>query len=192
MGYLFVGMPVYLTKNISTELGLTNGSRGIVKEIYLEKEDRGNGCLKEYKVLKSQPECVIVEIPDSLTNALTGLKCNHVPVFPMQGTFSVKLPMAKKSTSVKRKQLPLEPGYSCTAHKSQGQTLDEVIVDLVPAKGMKKIDISFVYVPLSRVRRMEDLTILRPFSSDVILKLMDPQLKKMMDNFKHRDICKDL
>ena len=88
--------------------------------------------------------------------------------------------------------MPLEPAYSCTAHKSQGQTLDKVVVDLVAPRWMKRIDTSFVYVPLSRVRRLQDLVILRPFSPDLITKAPDPQLKKMMSDFKERDICKDL
>ena len=195
-GYLplFAGMPVYLTKNLSTELGLTNGSRGVVTQVHCEKNKSRNDIAgtKEYEVLSSLPECVIVEFPGTLPNGLTGLASNQVPVFPTQGTFSVKLQNTKKNITIKRNQLPLVPGYSCTAHKSQGQTLSEVIVDLVPAKGMKKLDISFAYVPLSRVRRMKDVTILRPFTSDVIFKQMNSQLKKMMEDFKARDICKNL
>ena len=60
------------------------------------------------------------------------LKATMYQFFQRNGNFSVRLPLARKSTTIKRKQIPLEPGYSCTAHKSQGQTLSEVLVDLVP------------------------------------------------------------
>ena len=33
---IFLGMLVYLTKNISTELGLTTGTRGVVRDIYFK------------------------------------------------------------------------------------------------------------------------------------------------------------
>ena len=191
---IFLGMPVYLTKNISTELGLTNGTKGVVRKIYLKDTDKNinmsSGC--EFSVLKSQPECVIMEINEPVGKGLTNLQSCQFPVFPERSSFQIKLPMCKRLVSVNRTQLPLEPAYSCTGHKSQGQTLDRVAVDLVPQTGMKKINTSFAYVPLSRVRRLQDLVILRPFSYDLITKAPHPQLKKMMSDFKERDICKDL
>ncbi|KAF8344842.1 hypothetical protein F5887DRAFT_837590, partial [Amanita rubescens] len=45
-----------------------------------------------------------------------------------------------------------------TAHKSQGQTLNKAIVDLKDTRGTEA-----PYVMLSRVRRLDDLLILRPF-----------------------------
>ena len=123
---------------------------------------------------------------------LHGLPPNHVPIFPKNGNFSIKINGTKKMLSVSCKQLPLEPAYCCTSHKSQGQTLEKVLVDLVPPKGMKTIDTSFAYVPLSRARTLEDLTILRPFDISVILKQPSQNLKAMMDDLKKRDICKDM
>ncbi|CAF0815770.1 unnamed protein product [Rotaria sordida] len=69
----------------------------------------------------------------------------------------------KKTTklSVKRKALPLIPAYSMTTHKSQGQTLGKIIVDLVMPSG--PLEVASVYVPLSRVKRLDDLLIIRPF-----------------------------
>ena len=34
---LFIGMPIYISNNIATELGITNGTKGVVKAIHLHK-----------------------------------------------------------------------------------------------------------------------------------------------------------
>ncbi|CAF1544650.1 unnamed protein product [Adineta ricciae] len=69
--------------------------------------------------------------------------------------------------SIKRRALPLVPAYSITTHKSQGQTLNKVVIDLKLPKDTD--DIAAVYVPLSRVKRSSDLVILRHFDYEVLL-----------------------
>ncbi|CAF5000969.1 unnamed protein product, partial [Rotaria socialis] len=61
-----------------------------------------------------------------------------------------------------RKALPLIPAYSITTHKSQGQTLRKIFVDLVTPPG--PVEVASFYVPLSRVKRLDDLLIVRPFN----------------------------
>ena len=48
-----------------------------------------------------------------------------------------------------------------TTHKSQGQTLGKIIIDLVMPPG--PVEVASVYVPLSRVKRLDDLLIICPF-----------------------------
>ena len=62
-------------------------------------------------------------------------------------------------------QFPILPAYAMTIHKAQGQTLDRVHLDLPPrpcfASGQ-------LYTALSRVRKLEDLSLSRPIRrSDV-------------------------
>ena len=72
-------------------------------------------------------------------------------------------------------------------------TLDEAIVDLLPQPSMKgKIDVNFTCVPLSRVRRLKDLTILRPFDPSVIKIQPNTACVVMMEQFKTMDKCKDM
>lgn len=56
-------------------------------------------------------------------------------------------------------QFPILPAYAMTIHKAQGQTLDHVHLDLPPrpcfASGQ-------LYTALSRVRKLEDLSLSRP------------------------------
>ena len=92
-----------------------------------------------------------------------------------------------------RSHFPLVPLFSCTAHKSQGQTLKKAIVDLIPAYGKSNaVGIEFAYVPLSRVRRLQDLTILRPFDMCILNAKVNEGCAAMMEEFKRRDLCKDM
>ena len=85
------------------------------------------------------------------------------------------------------------PGFSSTSHKAQGQTLNKAIVDLVKPENHKTTDLSFAYVPLSRVRRLEDLTILRDFDREFIKNLRPlPGCTEMIEHFKTMDLAKDL
>ena len=98
-----------------------------------------------------------------------------------------------KSVSVNRCHFPIVPRFACTAHKSQGMTLDKAIIDLLPQPSMKgKVDVNFAYVPLSRVRRLKDLTILRPFDPSVIKIQPNAACVAMMEHFKTMDKCKDM
>ena len=67
---------------------------------------------------------------------------------------------------MKRKALPLIPAYSITTHKSQGQTLPKIVIDLNMPPGA--VEVASAYVPLSRVQRLSDLVILQDFSVDAL------------------------
>jgi ATP-dependent exoDNAse (exonuclease V) alpha subunit len=105
----------------------------------------------------------------------------------------VKLKGRKDPISISRTQFPLVPRFCCTAHKSQGKTLNRVIVDLIPQKNrVGPIEINFSYVPLSRVRTLEDLTILRPFDPSILKARINRDCVAMMNDFKARDVCRDM
>ena len=125
-----------------------------------------------------------------------GLPPNHVPISVRTESFSVPLPGKQKSgkqnsMNINRSHFPLVPRYSCTCHKSQGQTLKKAIVDLIPRSG-QVVGIEFSYVPLSRVRRLQDLTILRPFNPSILNAKISDGCAEMMEEFKERDMCKDM
>ena len=198
---LFVGMPIYISNNIATELGLTNGTSGIVKAICLQNgetisEEETGFHHVEFKDM----DCMIVELNDVTVQPLRGLQPNQIPIFPLlDGDFDVELKTLnrkgkRKKIKVKRKQFPIVPRFSVTAHKSQGLTLEKAIIDLVPNPKFKgPQEVSFAYVPLSRVRRLEDLTILREFPASVILHPKENEARNaMMAFFKEIDLCKGM
>jgi hypothetical protein len=186
-GYLPLvpGMPVLLTDNIATELELSNGTRGIFRQlVYDDNHDHiqlvQTGFPDNTKLITS-PKYALVEFPTcKLASELKELKTKVIPIPIREQTFFcnlkdllpeivTKLTKANKRTtklSIKRKALPLIPAYSITTHKSQGQTLNKIIVDLVMPPG--PIEVASIYVPLSRVKRLDDLLILRPFDSSCL------------------------
>ena len=62
---MYVGMPIFISNNIATELGITNGTKGVVKAIHLQngksisEEDTGFH-LPEFKDM----DYVIAELED--------------------------------------------------------------------------------------------------------------------------------
>jgi ATP-dependent exoDNAse (exonuclease V) alpha subunit len=123
-----------------------------------------------------QPKYALVEFSTcKLTSSLDKLKPKIIPVAVSEQTFqfdikglldeniskAAKINKRTTKISIKRKALPIIPAYSITTHKSQGQTLGKIIIDLVMPPG--PVEVASAYVPLSRVKRLTDLTILRPF-----------------------------
>ncbi|CAF2058057.1 unnamed protein product [Rotaria magnacalcarata] len=181
-GYLPLvpGMPVLLTENVATELGLSNGTRGIFHQLVYEESSadiqfQDKNFPTNTKFI-TQPKYALVEFPNcKLDSELAELQAKIIPIPISEQTFlfDVKELLAenvanaakinKKTTkiSIKRKALPLIPAYSMTTHKSQGQTLGKIIIDLVMPPG--SVEVASVYVSLSRVKRLDDLLIIRPF-----------------------------
>ncbi|CAF1221590.1 unnamed protein product [Rotaria sordida] len=181
-GYLPLapGMPVLLTENVASEIELSNGTRGIFRRFVYDQspEDvryQDKNFPPNSKFI-TQPKYALVGFPGcKLDDKLPELQSKIVPIAISEQTFlfdakellpenvSKAAKINKKTTklSVKRKALPLIPAYSMTTHKSQGQTLGKIIVDLVMPPD--PIELASVYVPLSRVKRLDDLLIIRSF-----------------------------
>ena len=181
-GYLPLvrGMPVLLTENIATELALSNGARGIFRLLVYEESP---GDVKFHDTnfpantkFITQPKYALVEFSHcKVDSKLAELQPKIIPIAISGQTFLLgakellsynvakagKINKRTTKISIKRKVLPLSPAYSMTTHKSQGQTLGKIIIDLVTPPG--PVEVVSVYVPLSRVKRLDDLLIIRPF-----------------------------
>ena len=189
-------MPVYLSKNMHVELGLTNGTNGVVRSIHLKDGRLISADSGKHYVNFKEGDYIIVEFDDIKVKPLPGLTLNHIPITPQDTDFPVYVGNGK-SVTVKRRHFPLVPRFSVTSHKSQGMTLGKAIVDLVPPirKGRRNPDsvgIEFAYVPLSRVRTVEDLMILRNFDPSVLKVQVNASCFAMMEEFRARDMCKDM
>lgn len=181
-GYLplISGMPVLLTENTATELGLSNGSRGIFRQlVYEDNTDEvpfDETVFPKHTKCVAHPKYALVEFTScKLETGLQELQSKIIPIAVTEQTFlfdikellnettlkAAKITNRGTKISIKRKALPLIPAYSLTTHKCQGQTMPKIIVDLVTPPG--HIEVASIYVPLSRVKRLNDLLILRPF-----------------------------
>ncbi|CAF1689605.1 unnamed protein product, partial [Adineta ricciae] len=180
-------MPVLLQENIACELGLSNGAQGIFRElIYDRVSEPTTGTNEEAftpdTVFIRNAQYALVEIAKSKISKLGSLEPLVVPIPTIEKTFDVDLEKLysdkgavmklfkdrklKASISVKRKALPLIPAYSITTHKSQGQTLPKIVIDLNMPPGT--VEVASAYVPLSRVQQLSDLVILQDFSVDAL------------------------
>ncbi|KAF8237072.1 hypothetical protein L208DRAFT_1520514, partial [Tricholoma matsutake] len=65
----------------------------------------------------------------------------------------------KKRCCIQQKQVPILPAFTMTAHRAQGQTLENIITDLQSCKGTEA-----PYIMASHTLSLDSLLILRPFN----------------------------
>jgi hypothetical protein len=145
---LVLGMPVLVSHNFSVEDGIVNGARGTVKDIQFYMDDHGHRHLLS----------VIIDIPDSSAVPFSTLPSHHYPILPDPTDFQITHPFNHSTISITRHQIPLQPAFAMTAHRSQGQTLPRATIDYKSCKGTEA-----PYVMTSRVHSLNNLLILRPF-----------------------------
>ncbi|KAK0518928.1 hypothetical protein OC834_007557 [Tilletia horrida] len=140
-------MPViYRGPNVSIALGITNGSFGKIVSWILQRDTFG----------LTVPVVAIVQFDPDAKWCLSGLPPGCVPIYPTTSSFNFQ-PGSSSATvyTVKRLQLPLQPGFAMTVHSAQGITSSGgVVVDLT--KGG-----FHTYVAASRATRREDIFLVR-------------------------------
>ena len=152
---LKVGAPVLITSNHSKkkykEDGIVNGARGFVQAIQVSKEE------------SDKVEIVWVVFKKESIGQLYRFEKSHLrqnfnpghklatPILPERKTFKEKF----GNVEYMRTNFPLALAYAMTAHKCQGETLDQVIIDFGPNLELKiknYICPGSFYVALTRVR----------------------------------------
>ncbi|KZV60254.1 hypothetical protein PENSPDRAFT_594287 [Peniophora sp. CONT] len=145
----FPGMKVMVTENTDMSHLTVNGSEGTLLDVAYETDEFGT----------HYATCAYVHVPNSGI-ALEGLSENVVPIYPVRRNFRLTLRTSGKRSScsfnISREQLPLLPAYAYTDYKSQGRSLENVIVDIASCK-----DLQSLYVMLSRVKSLKGLALLR-------------------------------
>lgn len=185
---LSIGMEVVITINICVNDSLANGTLGILRKIVYENKSVDHTCSQQGKatVLKNPPKYVIVELIDRTIGAYEDLPPNHVPIYPVQRA-CIRTVYSRTGNKIdktfQRTQLPLTPAFAFTDFKCQGRTLKRAVVDLVGCSGRTN---NSVYVMLSRVQKLEDLLILRPFPEKALNMKPSPALS---DELARLDKC---
>jgi hypothetical protein len=145
---LVLGMPIVITENFDVAGGVVNGSTSILHKVHYHVDDD-----KRYLTY------CIVEVSDVTADALPHLPPKHVAVLP--GEVEMKAfrhPNSGCSVTLRCHQVPLDAAFAITAHKAQGWTMTQVVVDLNSCIGMEA-----AYVMISRCTSLEGLMILWPF-----------------------------
>src|SRR5699024_4184656 len=93
------------------------------------------------------------------------------PFFPSDSRLFPVVPITRSfkqgTVTHHRTQLPLMVGYATTVHKSQGLTLDKMVIDI----GDKDNSMGQTYVGLSRCKRLEYLMLESSFPKDRLDKI---------------------
>ena len=128
-----------LRKNIYTECGLANSSRGTVYD-FLYADDQTPS--------KDQPEAVLVDFPSYRGPRWSpNAPATVVPV-------GLATAHHNKDENQTRINFPLDLAYGLTVYKSQGLTLDKVVLHLQTEEGQQG---GRTYVGMSRCRDINDL-----------------------------------
>ena len=136
-----VGAPVLLTHNLSVEMGLVNGSQGVVKDIlYLNTKN---------KIV----DCILVDFPSYIgPKVITTSHGSGFPIFKITVPHKIKIDGVYPNVC----RFPLVLSYSLTTHKCQSLTLEKIVVKL----GKQEIFSALDYVGLSRVKSISDVLIM--------------------------------
>ena len=103
--------------------------------------------------------------------SLDGLQPKLIPISLVRKEFTISIkqllgPLLEQRSGrkapdmihVNRTQLSIVPAFAITTYKAQGLTMGKIVVDLqLPPTASQ---VASIYLPLSRVKRAEDLTIL--------------------------------
>ena len=89
---LVPGMPVLLTCNIATELGLSNGTRGIFRQLVYDDSDDdvrfSDPLFPQHSKFVTHPKYALVEFPScKLDSGLKHLETNIIPIAVAEQSF---------------------------------------------------------------------------------------------------------
>jgi hypothetical protein len=182
---LAVGMRAMVVLNIATEADLANGTRGTVQGFVLDPREEHASPNEEGHIHLQYPPPVIYFQPDIETNTVfEGVADGIIPISPSLMRFSVEVDGHK--VKLERRQLGIVPAYAFTDYKSQGQTMEYVIVDISkPPTG--SLSPFSVYVALSRSRGRRTIRILRDFDPALLMHHPSEDLRKDMVRLERLD-----
>ena len=145
---LGVDQRVDLCVNVAVDDGLINGASGIVK------------CIKN--IQENKIHTVWIQFDDSSTGKILRHSTKKLH-YDIHSTWTPITRIARqfrigrtKNAEIMRKQFPLRPAAAKTVHRCQGDTLQEVVVDMSGSRSQCHIH----YVALSRVTCLNGLYIL--------------------------------
>ena len=175
---LVIGMPVAINQNFDVAAGVVNGSQGILRKVRYFEDAEG---------LRHLKSCV-VEIENADAVEMPHLPKHHFPILPDITDLKFEHNGSHKRCMIKRKQVPIEPGFAMTVHKAQGRTMERVIVDLAGCTGTEP-----PYVMASRAKSLNGLLVLRDFDRKQITKRRSEELRiefKRLEILKWKAIAK--
>jgi len=165
--------------NVATEADIVNSTWGEIQDIILDEREElsapnEDGIIK----LKYLPAMLLFK-PDRTTKlTFPGLPPGIIPLTPSLAKFS-KTERTGKKVRVKRRQYAMTAGYAFTDYKSQGQTIEYVIIDIgKPPTG--SLSPFSVHVALLQSRGRDTIRLLRNFDSNLFQNHPSEELRRKM------------
>jgi hypothetical protein len=128
------------------------------------------------------PVCILFKHDRQKVSAFEDLDPSIMPVFPLQRSIAVK------GYSVRRKQVPMCPGFCLTDYKVQGSTLTTAILDLKNDPTIRGRDrhqkFCSLYVQLSRLQSSKGLYLLQKLDMADIQFGPDPRLLAELERLR--------
>lgn len=190
---LAVGMSIMVMSNIATEADLANGQRGIITDIVLDPRDSATHMDEETAItrLNYPPAMIMFRPSKNVTISIPGVPRGSIPLFPKEVNFTIR-DNKGIATKITRRQYPITPAFAFTDFKSQGQTIERVVIDLArPPNGA--LSPFNAYVALSRSRGRDNIRLLRDFDDSLFtthpsedLRLEDIRLSGLNDKTRSR------
>jgi ATP-dependent DNA helicase PIF1 len=158
--YLAIDARITLTNNLWTAKGLVNGASGVIKDII-------------YSETESMPHTIFIEFDNYVGPKFFNENDERAKWIPINPTN-----IYNNNVGGARQQYAFRLAYASTIHKSQGQTLEKVVIDL----GNNERSLGLTFVALSRVKNYKDFLI-EAFCRDRLEKIsqsssLGPRLKE--------------
>jgi hypothetical protein len=186
-------MKAMIKYNISTEGDVANGTRGTIEEIILDPREDALNTDEDGAIMLKYPPAVILFKADGACDISSAFEDNRrsksitvekglVPICPSTAEFTITMPNGT-SFRISRHQYALTGGYAFTDFKSQGQSIDPVLVDIRnPPTG--KLSPFSAYVALSRSKGRDSIRLLSDFDDGLFQTHPSLDLAVEMDRLR--------
>ena len=180
--HMAIGMKAMVLLNIATEADIANGTRGEIVDIILDEREEKSVADEDGTIQLKYPPMMILFKPDKTTKqTFQGMPMGLIPLTPSRSKISVTGRTGKKF-KIERSQYVMTPGYAFTNYKSQGQTIEYVLIDIgrPPTRSLSPFS---VYVALSRSRGRNTIRLLRPFDANLFQNHPSEALREEMKTY---------
>ena len=159
---LVKGLPIRLTESIDRGRKLYRGRRGFIYAWVPHAEEKPMEIDGEV-LMRELPRTIYVRFPNAAWSRISDDFPEDVyPVTPVSRTWKVN---KYTGISARRSGYFMVPDFGSTAHMIQGQTLEAAFADAQEVQTTPSSESHIVsYIGLSRVKEMQNIWMLQPFS----------------------------